>query len=625
MRNLKKLISVIIVLTMVLGTVNSSYVSRNVSAASKLPADIYLAQEQNDTCTLSSATMMLRARMYLSNNSQWSSITESAIRSVAWGNGLKWSWKYTIGGNTINVAHSSVSGISLSKIKSILDSHPEGIVLYDGNTPHAVFVTDYEGDTIYCADPATNYSKKRIPIASSWLGKKRGSQSNILNNTTAYWYVSSYSITGSSTPTVNTKLTVTQSASDSIKCAWDAVSGAEQYFLEIKDSSGIRKDSVWTKYQDWTFNNLPMGTYTVRLDVLNDNGNSIGEISRIITIVLMAPDNVNVQSKDGNSVVVEWSVVSNAYQYFLELLDRDNRQISYIYTEYTDWTFNNLSEGEYTICICSTSRDGKTSEKKSIPVTVDAELVAPENFKVWNEKNNVFLSWDKVETAYQYFIEVIDSAGKEVDSVWTSYSEFSFLNLNENIYTIKISSTSKEGDYSNKIIKNITISHCWDSGTITKAATHTSKGEKLYKCSICGTSRIELIDVIEQGIHGQQVSNNNANNIDNKNDINVNETIVKKAAKKSSATKLKVVLKKVQNVTGYEIKISTSKKFKKNKTVSKQSTNNSITFKKLKKNKKYFVKARCYKIVNGKKYYSDWTTTKKVNRVITIGKTEFYL
>ena len=167
-------------------------------AASALPDEIYLVQESSGTCTLTAAAMMLRARMYLSGNSDWSKIDQSAIRSVAWinGTGLRWSFTYTLGGSSISVKHAAVSGgISSDDLKALLDEHPEGISLYCGGLPHAVFLTDYDGDTFYCADPAGYWGGKRIPLAESYNGVSYGgSQATVLSKVTAYWYVSSYSI-----------------------------------------------------------------------------------------------------------------------------------------------------------------------------------------------------------------------------------------------------------------------------------------------------------------------------------------------------------------------------------------------------------------------------------------------
>ena len=72
-----------------------------------------------------------------------------------------------------------------------------------------------------------------------------------------------------------------------------------------------------------------------------------------------------------------------------------------------------------------------------------------------------------------------------------------------------------------------------------------------------------------------------------------------------------------QNITGYQIRYSTSKKFDKTvaaikyKTVNKNTATN-VTVKKLKKNTKYYVQLRTYKTVDGVKYYSAWSKTKSI-------------
>lgn len=170
----------------------------NRSPGADLPTSLYITQSSSTTCTLASAAMMLRSRAYLSGSSVWSSITESSIKSTAWksGVGLCFSWTYTSSGNNYSVSHTNDSSMTVSKLKSLLDAHPEGIVLYcyDSNNKHAVFVTDYVGDTFYCGDPASSYSGGRRTLASSLLGARYGSQASILDNVQAYWYISSYSV-----------------------------------------------------------------------------------------------------------------------------------------------------------------------------------------------------------------------------------------------------------------------------------------------------------------------------------------------------------------------------------------------------------------------------------------------
>ena len=83
---------------------------------------------------------------------------------------------------------------------------------------------------------------------------------------------------------------------------------------------------------------------------------------------------------------------------------------------------------------------------------------------------------------------------------------------------------------------------------------------------------------------------------------------------KSAKKAVSVEWKKVSGVKGYQVQVATDKKFKKNKktaTVKKQKTTK-VTIKKLKAKKKYYVRIRIYKTVNGKKVYSSWSKVKTV-------------
>lgn len=101
-------------------------------------------------------------------------------------------------------------------------------------------------------------------------------------------------------------------------------------------------------------------------------------------------------------------------------------------------------------------------------------------------------------------------------------------------------------------------------------------------------------------------------------------TTVKASASKPKNTSIKKLSKgkksltvswaKVTGVKGYQIQVATDKKFKENKktvTVKKQKATKS-TVKNLKSNKKYYVRVRTYKVVNGKNVYSAWSKVKSV-------------
>ena len=173
------------------------------ASAASFPSSLYLRQITNVSCTRASNTMMCRARAYLSGNDNWSSITEYDLTNCgAWSDSYGMSWNYTLskpgdGIHSISVSETAVRGLSLGTVKALLNAHPEGFVMYCGRLPHAIFITDYAGDTIYCADPGWGYSGNRRPLTSSYFGTCYGSQANILANVTTYWYVAGYNISSS--------------------------------------------------------------------------------------------------------------------------------------------------------------------------------------------------------------------------------------------------------------------------------------------------------------------------------------------------------------------------------------------------------------------------------------------
>ena len=85
-----------------------------------------------------------------------------------------------------------------------------------------------------------------------------------------------------------------------------------------------------------------------------------------------------------------------------------------------------------------------------------------------------------------------------------------------------------------------------------------------------------------------------------------------KSVKNLSGKKIKVSLKKVSGAKGYEILSSTDRKFKKGRKLLKLKKNTG-TITRLKKGRKYFVKARAYKLDSeGKKVYGKYSAVKNV-------------
>ena len=94
--------------------------------------------------------------------------------------------------------------------------------------------------------------------------------------------------------------------------------------------------------------------------------------------------------------------------------------------------------------------------------------------------------------------------------------------------------------------------------------------------------------------------------------INPQGTTLKKLSPKRAAIRVKWK-KQTLKTSGYQLQYATNKSFKKAKKLTvKGNKNTTKTVKKLKRGKKYYVRVRTYKTVDGKKYYSKWSKAKSV-------------
>ena len=191
----KRILSILLVISLCLAL--TAVLSTPAAAAENLPQELYMEQSRGGICTMTSAAMLLRSALYMYGSSHWSEIGEREAANACWlwGSGILFEWSFETDYAKIDVERTVLSGISAEELKAVLDEHPEGIEFYCGGVPHAVLLTDYEGDTFYCADPAPYNSCRRIPLADSWNGYRLGgTQDAVLRNATAYWSIVSCDI-----------------------------------------------------------------------------------------------------------------------------------------------------------------------------------------------------------------------------------------------------------------------------------------------------------------------------------------------------------------------------------------------------------------------------------------------
>ena len=148
-------------------------------------------------------------------------------------------------------------------------------------------------------------------------------------------------------------------------------------------------------------------------------------------------------------------------------------------------------------------------------------------------------------------------------------------------------------------------------------ATGHNFGNNSANCLVCGVANPNYVAPTQPTPSTTPTQpNQNDTNTSNDEDVTVISKPKSASIKKVKGAKkaISVTWKKVSGVKGYQIQVATDKKFKKNKktvTIKKQKTTKT-TVKKLKAKKKYYVRIRTYKIVNGKKVYSSWSKVKTV-------------
>ncbi len=154
--------------------------------------EVFLKQENNGTCTLASAAMMLRRTAMLRGDQDWDTITEASCREAFWigGRGLPYNFEY----DGITVSHGRLPGgeANVQILIDLLEEHPEGIVLHARCVPHGILLTDYTDGVFYCADPAQNVAQARVPIEEA-----HGTR---IENSSAYWFVTSPDVTAVQVP-----------------------------------------------------------------------------------------------------------------------------------------------------------------------------------------------------------------------------------------------------------------------------------------------------------------------------------------------------------------------------------------------------------------------------------------
>ena len=201
-------------------------------------------------------------------------------------------------------------------------------------------------------------------------------------------------------------------------------------------------------------------------------------------------------------------------------------------------------------------------------------------------------TYNKVLSAGTYYIKTWGASGKYLMS-WGPLTQDNCSHEFENktVYSTcttqgYTSHTCKICGYSYADNYKALASHSFTSQTVYP--TYFAGGYTVYKCRTCG-----------------YVYNDNFTS-----KLKVTKPTI--SSIKKGKKQFTVYLTNLYGVDGVQIQYSTSKKFPKKSTKTVSTTKSSKAVKKLKGNKKYYVRVRGYKKVDGKKAYSSWSKVKSV-------------
>ncbi|MCD8230832.1 MAG: fibronectin type III domain-containing protein, partial [Clostridiales bacterium] len=301
-----------------------------------------------------------------------------------------------------------------------------------------------------------------------------------------------------------------------------------------------------------------------------------------------------------------------------------------------------VSAGTVTITVSAAGTDNYNSAKTTL--TIKVKCKTPELSSVTNTTKGVKVSWESVTGAenYRVYRKTSDSSWKKIgDTTSTSYTDTTAKSGKTYYYTVRCinaDGTSNTSSYDStglsiKYLKAGKISSLKNTSkgiTVKWSKVSGAKGYYVYRktsggsfkkiATITSGSTVSYSDTSVKSKNGKTYiyavkpySGSTKGSYTSKTIVRLTTPSLS-SVKNSSSKKMTVKWSKISSVTGYQIQYSTDSEFKSgNKTLTVKSASSvKKTISSLKKGKKYYVRIRTYKTVDGTKYYSGWSSKKSV-------------
>ena len=469
----KRILSMLLVLVLMVALVPVS-----ASAASVNDDSVFLTQQESVTCTLAASAMLLRRCAIMQGNGNWASITESSIASSAWINGIGLRNSFSYAG--INVSKGTLPGNLTEKINFLiwtLIEHPEGIVVYNTNVPHAVVLTDYTNGVFYCADSGNADLRGRRPLSDSTFkwSLNTTDQNTIISGLSSYWSVTNYS-----TPVLNL-------GSDFYAQIVNTGTGWRPIEADSTGNARVApKDDATDPRQIWHFIRRADSTYSIVNEYsgrhyLETAGGGVVDGTNIdVALASGGSNQFWFITQRGNgysmrphncSMFLSMAANQNVANIQLASPSADGLQIGGPFIKSAEGYAKPSKPAAATVTV----NDAFAGEEATITWTTSSEVNRYDsrvyNLKIWDANSKLVLEKNGLTgTSYSYTFENEASYTVQVTAVNTKY---------ENWYTEGSKTTvqviaSHEHNYTYEMTRKPTTSQLFGFGTVTGT------------CSICG-------------------------------------------------------------------------------------------------------------------------------------------
>lgn len=419
-------------------------------------SSVFVKQLEHESCTLCANVMMLRRAALLRGDSDWSSITESSARASLW----CWAGMYcdyTYKGFTVTQKRFSYD--VKSQLIALLKEHPEGIVAYDYDYPHAVLVTDYTNGEFYIAEPANNVSPGRIKASQALFN---------IQQSEAYWYITNASLKVTDGEKQNEDTIISQ--------RW-----------KVTASSGLNlRSGAGTSYESKAV--IPCGKILSVTQTVSDGVNKWGYVSyqsqegwislnyakRVSSAAIGLTSSISTAKVTlGSSIKIKASASGGSGSFQYAYYYKKNSSSNWIriknYSNSKIVTYQPLSATDYTILIKAKDSKGQVAEKKwSIsvrkPLTNTSAVSAQKTYtgKTLTLNGASYGGFGSIQYAY-YFKRPSDNNWVTIKG-YSASKKVGFVPLTAAEYSILIKAKDENGNISKKTFKVV----------VKRALTNTS-------------------------------------------------------------------------------------------------------------------------------------------------------